>query len=306
MIEIFADGKRIDHLAPGQKCWIDCHSMTKEEAESLRLTYSLHPVTVEDLLNVDTRIKVEEFPEYLFCIFYGLQKKGVAELYEIDFIIGKDFLITSHLTPIPSFEEIKGDEERLSRLLHKPIDMIFHRLIDIEVDLYFPALQTYDESIEELEERATSKPDPSILQEILRMKREIIAIRRAVIPQREKFSFLAKTENKFISKKAIPYFRDVYDHTIRVTDMVDSYRESVGSAFDVYMSAVSNRMAEVMKLLSMIATIALPLTVISGIYGTNFKNIPGAGGVYGFWVMILGMACLSGTMLFFFRRRGWF
>jgi len=125
------------------------------------------------------------------------------------------------------------------------------------------------------------------------------------MPQREKISFIAKNEYMFISKKSVPYFRDIYDHAIRVSDNVENYREAIGSAFDAYMSAVSNNMNEVMKVLSIIATIALPLTVISGIYGTNFNNLPGEFNPYGFWIMIAGMVVLCFGMLFYFRRKNW-
>lgn len=285
------------------KLWIDVTGITKEESASLEKQFNLHPLTSEDLVNSRSRVKVEEFNDYLFCVFYGIKKGN--ELVEIDFIIGKDFLITNHKKDMLSISTLKKDEDRVRRLMSKGLDFLFHKILDMEIDNFGPVLEKIDDIIEDLEEEATSNPKPKLLSKILELKRQIITIKKTVIPQREKISFLAKNEYKFLSKKTIPYFRDIYDHAVRVSDTVDNYREAVGNAFDAYMSAVSNNMNEVMKTLSIIATIALPLTVISGIYGTNFRILPGSTGPWGFWVMIIGMVLLCIGMLVYFRLRKW-
>ena len=296
MIDIFyfedsvkkAGIKDIENLK-GKPLWIDVTSITLDEAKMLEKAFELHHLTAEDLYKSNVRIKVEEFPHYLFCIFYAINSQNSLGLVELDFVLGSNFLISNHKKEVSSFNELKANKEKLDSLFKKGSDFLFHTLLDYEIDNYFPAMGRIDEQIQAVEEKATKKPRPDLLSDILKLKREIINIKRIAFQQREKVSFLAKNEYKLISKKAVPYFRDAYDHSIRVSDAVDNSREAISSAFDAYMSSVSNKMNEVMKVLSVIATIALPLTVISSIYGTNFSRLPGASYVYGFWVMILLM-----------------
>ena len=289
-----------------KKKWIDITDITHEEKALLQKEFNLHPLTSEDLFNSGIRIKIEGFSDYLFSVFYGIKKSKTIELIELDFILGENFLITNHKTKIESFDNLKSDSKKLENLFAKGLDFLFHKLLDQEVDNFFPVLENIDDIIEDLEEEVTKKPRPELLKQILKLKRKIILIKKVALPQREKISFLAKNEYKIISKKAIPYFRDIYDHAIRVSDTIDNYREAVGGTFDAYMSAISNNMSEVMKTLSIIATIALPLGIISGIFGTNFDILPGQHIPFGFWLMILLMVFFAGYMIYFFKRRGWF
>ena len=258
------------------------------------------------MFKANVRIKVEEFDKYLFCIFYGIKNSKALDMYELDFVLGKDFVISNHKKPIETFEELKKDRERLETIFKKGEDFILHELLDREIDNYFPLLENVDDEITRLEEQVSKKPRPRVLSELLKLKRHVILVKRKVSEQREKVSFLAKRDYKFISRDAVPYFRDVYDNTIRVSDSLDNSRELIANTYDVYMSTMSNNMNEVMKVLSIIATVFMPLTVISSIYGTNFLVLPGAHNLYGFWFMLLGMFLLSGTLLFMFRKRGWF
>ena len=146
----------------GRKIWIDATDMKKEEADSLKEHLGLHPLTAEDLFNSNVRIKVEEFPDYLFCVFYALKKGKRMSLMEMDFIIGKDFLLTNHKAEIKSFKELKSDDSRVERNMKKGLDMLFHRLLDLEIDNYFPTLEELDDRIEALEEEATQKPSPAV------------------------------------------------------------------------------------------------------------------------------------------------
>jgi magnesium transporter len=285
--------------------WIDCTNISADEAFLLKDTFDLHPLTVEDLVTSNSRIKLEEFPSYLFCVFYGIRSSGKIHVEEIDFIIGKNFLITNHKKENPFIRSLLEDEARLQLLFKKSISHIFHKIVDAEIDGFFPVLSTMDGELEKIEEEATTNPTHNVVAKIRKMKRTLSIVKRVVFPQREKLSMLAKNEMKFVSKKLIPYFRDVYDHSIRIADSVENYREAVGNAFDVYMSSVSNNMNQVMKMLSIIATIALPLTVISGIYGTNFVTLPGSAVSYGFWVMVGFMVVLCLGMLFYFRKKKW-
>ncbi len=312
MMDIFYFDKKLMRATQEQlpklknkRVWVDVTNITKQEAEILRDAFNLHPLTAEDLLNSNTRIKVEEFKNYVFSIFYGVQQKKGIELIELDYVIGKNFLISSRNAGISSYAELKNNREKLEALFRKGVDFIFHRLLDGEQDSYFPVLEHIDDEIDFLEGKLSSSPQSEVLTRILDMKHSISLLRKTTLQQTEKLSFLVKNDYAFISKAALPYFRDIYDHSIRVSDLIDNYREAIINTFEFYMSTVSKNMNEAIKVLSAIATIALPLTVISSIYGTNFANLPGRDFHYGFWVMVGFMVILSSSMIFFLRRRGW-
>lgn len=302
---IIGDSSKFDQFGH-EKIWVDVTAITRAEADFLEQKFNLHHLTSEDLINQRTRIKVEEFSDYLFSVFYGIKKEKQIELHEMDFILGKNFIISNHKDKIDSFSELKKDLKKLQGLFEKGVDFIFHHLLDTEVDNFFPVLEDIDNQIELIEEKVVKKAKPELLQQILKIKRKIVTIKKSALPQREKISFLAKNGYHFISKKSIPYFRDIYDHAIRVSDSIDNYREAISGTFDAYMSAVSNNMNEVMKTLSIIATISLPLGIISGIFGTNFDILPGQHIPFGFWMMIGLMLTFVASMVYFFKRRGWF
>ncbi|MFH0977673.1 MAG: magnesium/cobalt transporter CorA [Candidatus Woesearchaeota archaeon] len=286
------------------RLWIDATEITKDEADLLRAAFHLHPLTSEDLYKSHIRIKVEEFPTYIVCVFYGIS--STVEEIEFDFVLGKNFIISNHNRTVPSFEVLKKDHQLLETLAKKGPDFVFHKLLDSEVSNFFPVLDSIDNEIEDIEVQITKKAQSKLLNRILRIKRMVNLVRKSALPQREKISFLAKNEYKFISSDAVPYFRDVYDLAIKVSDSIDNSREMVSNAFEVYMSAVSNELNSVMKVLSVIGTIALPLVVISGIFGTNFHNVPGLDHPYGFWIMITGMLVMCAIMITYFKKKGWF
>jgi magnesium transporter len=310
MIEIFyfdqtvkrAQIHELEHLK-GKKVWIDIINLSKEEADLLGTLFNLHPLTIEDLLKANCRIKVEEFNDYMISVAYGIVKNGNFELVEVDTVLGEHFIITSHPTEISACAELKTSPDKLDGLFKKGVDFIFHHILDKEIDNYFSVLESIDEELEEIEEKVTDSPSQELLKSILKLKKHIIFIKKVAIPQREKISFLAKNEHKYITKKATPYFRDVYDHAVRVADTIENYREAISNTFEIYMSSISNNMDRVMKNLSLIATIALPLTVVSSIYGTNFQFLPGAGHPYGFFFMLGFMACLSIALMYMFKNR---
>ena len=283
--------------------WIDIIDITKGEADLLRDAFDLHPLTTEDFVKSNVRVKIEEFPHYTFFVFYGMNRDDVRE---IDFVLGEKFLITNHRHKIPSFEELKNNAAKLESLFKKGNDFLLHHLLDRELDNLELGLEEFDDSIESLEKQVTRTPKRELLTAILDLKQQLNHIRKYILAQREKISRIAKTDVPFVSKKSLPYFRDVNDHMIRIAETLESQREGVASTFDAYTSSVSLKSNEVMKTLSIIATIALPLTVISSLYGTNFSILPGADNPKGFWTMIIAMALLAIGLLISFRKRGWF
>ncbi|MBD3354623.1 magnesium/cobalt transporter CorA [Candidatus Woesearchaeota archaeon] len=317
MLDIFyLDNRRklkkgkVEDLAKlkNKRIWIDVTKITKKEADLLGKLYDFHPVTEEDMFQSHGRIKVEQFPHYLFCTFYGIRKssKHKIELLPLEFILGKNFIVSTHKYKIESYEKIKQRESLIEYLLKRGVDIVFHRLLDEEIDNFFPVLEELDDQIEKLDEKITERVESKLLSKIVKLKKKIVEIKKITFPQREKISFLIRRKYKFLPEKSQPYFRDIYDHAIWVSDVVENHREAIGDTFDTYMTAVSNNMNEVMKVLSIIATIALPLTVVSGIYGTNFINLPGSESQNGFWIMMLMMGFIGIAMIIFFKERKWF
>jgi len=290
-----------------KKIWIDITDITQHEADLLGKFFDLHNVTEDDLISSHGRIKVEQFPHYLFCTFYSVGKdsKKKIKLVPLDYVIGNKFLISAHRGELETYEKIKEDKDRLKRIMAKGVDALFHRLLDEEIDNFFPVLERLDDEIEEIDENLAIKASSELLSEILEIKKKIVEIKKITFPQREKISFLARKRYKFISEESQPYFRDIYDHSIRVSDIIENYRESISSTFDAYMTSVANSTNEVMKVLSIVATIALPLSVIAGIWGTNFFNLPGIKDADGFWIMIILMNIVVIVMLIFFKKRKW-
>ncbi|MCM2326166.1 MAG: magnesium/cobalt transporter CorA [Candidatus Woesearchaeota archaeon] len=289
----------------GKLAWVDVTNLNEKEARELAEAFELHPLTIEDMTKWDTRIKIEEFPDYLYCVFYSIKdtKKSFL-LRELDYVIGKNIIISSHQESA-LWEPLKKDYEKMKYLFEKGTDFFFHYLMDHEIDNFFPVIDILNEQIEDIEENIVKKPQTKDLSRILHLKKEFRRIKRIGFQQREKISFLAKNDYKYISHKSRPYFRDLYDHAIRVSDAIDNHRDAISEAFDAYMSAVNNSMNEVMKMLSVFATIALPMTVISGIFGTNFEFLPFAHLRYGFWTMVGMMFIFSTGMLYMFRKKGW-
>jgi magnesium transporter len=291
-----------------EKYWIDIIHLTEAERDSLKNKFNLHMLTVEDLFSRNVRIKVESFDHYLFCIFYGLMKSKtkVMEPVELDFIIGHNFVITNHWKELPIIEDLQHDEQRLQKLFAKGVEFIFHKILDKETDNIAVVIESFDEAIGHLEKEALTKPSADLVSRILALKQVIVKTRKRVTQQREHLSFLVKGEYHYLSKKSLPFFRDVYDHTIRLNDDLDNYKDAISDTFDVYTSTVSNHMNSIMKTLSIITTIALPLTAISGIYGTNFTFIPGLASPLGFFVMLCAMLGVVALMILYFKRKHWF
>ena len=290
----------------GSRIWVDVSEQERDVLGSFEQAFGLHHLTIEDLTNLRTRIKIEDFDDYLFIILYSIRKSDHdIDLIELDFVIGNGFLITNHPGTLETFETIKQNNEKLALLFKKGIDFLFHRLLDKEIDNFFPVLEQLDEEIETIEENVIAKATPELLRRIHVVKRQIATIKHITLPQREKIASLAKGEHTFISPACQIYFRDIYDHAIHVSDSIETYRESASNTLDIYLTSVSNTMNEVMKILSIIATIILPLSFVTGLYGMNFQTLPGAENPSGFWVLLLFMIAFSLLLVMFFRSKRW-
>ncbi len=267
----------------------------------------LHPLIMEDIMNTDQRIKMETYGDCLFTILKMLcYEKGDQEIdvEQVSIVSGKDYLI--------SFQEEEGDvfdyvreRIRLSRgkIRNMDTDYLLYALMDAIVDNYFVILENIDEEINTLEEEILTAVHQEELEEIHRIKSQLLILHRSTFPLRSEINTLVNNENKQLSEGAQFYFRDIYDHIIRILEQTDSYRETMNNLLDVYLSLNSNKMNEVMKILTIIATIFMPLTMIAGIYGMNFEYMPELEWWWGYPAVLLLMAVIAVIMLLFFKRK---
>jgi magnesium transporter len=278
--------------------------------EKIGKHFGLHPLVLEDILNTEQRPKIEDFDDYIFVVLkmlYFDENEGEIRAEQISIILGSNFVL--------SFQERVGDmfnpiRERIrtgkGRVRKMRPDYLAYALLDAIVDNYFVVLEKLGEKIEEMEEELVSNPTPETLQAIHNLKREMIFLRKSVWPLREVVSRLERGESPLIKEATGIYLRDVYDHTIQVIDTIETYRDMLSGMLDIYLSSISNRMNQVMKVLTIIATIFIPLTFVAGIYGMNFEYMPELKWHWfypkAFWLVMLGVAAL---MLVYFRRKRW-
>jgi magnesium transporter len=305
MIEGFVlDGRKVSKtggLKTKHPIWVDVSDPSRQDLEKLSQAFPLHHLTLEDMSKTGNRVKVEHFDEYLFLILYGVERESP---FQMNFALGKNFLITTHKGKIGSFVDLKKDKVNLGRLFHKGLDLLMHRLIDAEIDDYFPLLEKIEDQIDGLEEEVYRSFDHKVLGRLFRLKRQLLTIRRKTSQQKEVMILLSNKSSVFISDPAAAYYRDIYDHIIRINESVDDYREILSNTLEVHLSMVSNRMNEVMKALTIVATIMLPLTVLTGIYGMNL-NIPESHFDYMYYIVLFLMVTITITMIIYFRSRRW-
>jgi magnesium transporter len=290
--------------------WMNVDGLHQIEIlEKIGECYGLHPLVMEDILNTDQRPKMEDYGDYIYIVLKMLDQrnKGNEVITEqISFILGPNFVF--------SFQEKEGDvfdpiRERIrtnkGRIRKMGVDYLAYSLLDSIVDNYFIILEKLSEKIEYLEDKLVTRPTPETLQTIHHLKREMIFLRKAVWPLREVISGLERNESPLIKESTRIYLRDIYDHTIQAIDTIETFRDMVSGMLDIYLSSVSNRLNSVMKVLTIIATIFMPLTFLAGIYGMNFKYMPELEWRWGYpavWLIMTGIGVL---MLVYFKKKNW-
>ena len=306
--------KEIDEALPSKEktgiTWMNIDGLQKINIiEEIGKHFNLHPLVLEDIVNTEQRPKMEDYVDYLFLVIKMLQfneDDNEVKSEQVSLILGSNWVV--------SFQENQGDvfdpiRERLrtdkGRIRKMGADFLVHALIGAVVDNYFTVLEKIGEKIEEIEDEIVANPSPVTLQAIHNLKRQMILLRKSVWPLREVISRLERWESKLINQSTDIYLRDLYDHTIQVIDAIETFRDMLSGMLDIYMSSVSNRMNEVMKVLTIIATIFLPLTLVAGIYGMNFKLMPEIEWSGGYPFALLIMLAIGLVMLFYFRRKNW-
>jgi magnesium transporter len=290
--------------------WINVNGIHDVNAiQTLANLFGLHPLTTEDISNTNQRPKVEEFDDYILFALKMLiyaEDKNIIETENVSLVLGENYVI--------SFQEREGDvldplRQRIrsgkGKIRGEGADYLVYAIMDGVVDEYFVALEKLGDHIEDIDDEILTAPDASHMHELHRLKREIVFLRKAIWPLRENASVIEKSTSPLMGESIRPFLRDLYDHTIQIIDLVETYRDIIGGMHDTYLSSVSNRMNEVMKVLTIIGTIFIPLTFIAGIYGMNFDYMPELKWTWGYFGLLGIMAAIAIVMLGIFRKRKW-
>ncbi len=308
----------LPYLETASVSWVDVQGLGSEDILTrLGEVFGLHPLVLEDVVNVPQRPKVEEYDDQILVVTRMVTPRpDEVGFYseQVSFILGRHYLLTVQEKPeIDTFRPVR-DRIRtgVGAVRKNGPDYLAYTLLDTIIDGFFPVLEDYGERIEDLEDEVVLKPSHQTLEKIYDLKRELLALRRAIWPQREAINILLRDSSSLLSPTVRIYLRDCYDHTSQVMDMVETYRELTASLMDVYLSAMSNKMNEIMKVLTVISTIFIPLTFISGLYGMNFNpnaspvNMPELEWYWGYPACLTVMGAIATTLVIFFWKRGWF
>jgi magnesium transporter len=292
--------------------WVSLESASPEEIETvLAGTFQFHPLTIEDCLSIGYQTpKVDDFDKYLFIIANAIEPDSSLQKLdtnELDIFLGDNYIVTCFTDEtMPCVSSVWQRLSKDDRMAARGVDVICHALLDTLVDEYMPLLDHMDEEVEMLEDRVLANPETATLERLLTLKHMVMSLRRVINPQRELINRLCRDEFPQISKISQIYFRDVYDHLVRIQDMSESIRDIVSGAMDIYLNSTSLRLNVVMKALTIVSTIFLPLTFLAGVYGMNFKYFPELNYPWAYPTLWGVFALIVIFMLAFFKKRGWF
>jgi magnesium transporter len=277
--------------------------------ETIGKQFGIHDLALEDILNVDQRPKIEEHDGYFLIIIkmiYHNDKDGSIEVEQVSMVLMEHFVLTFQEKPGDVFTSIR---ERIrnskGRIRQRGADYLAFALLDAIVDYYFIVFEQLGEQVTECENEVISNPTPATSARIHVLRNKLIALRRAIWPLRDVISELRKSESDLFSDETEMFFRDLYDHAIQIIEAMETYREMLSGLLDGYQNAVSNKMNEIMKILTIISTMFIPLSFLAGVYGMNFKNMPELKTTWGYPVLLGVMLCVAGLLLLFFKRKKW-
>jgi len=272
--------------------WVDIDVRSRHQHALLEKVFSFHPLAIEDTLNPQSRVKLEEFPEHLFAIIRGVRfcedtdDPYDVETFNLCAFLTRNVLVTTHGVDAVAVQAVAERLERSPDVLAGGAERLMHAVMDSSIDAYFPIVDRLDEFIDGLEERVFASFDEASLRDIFSVKRLVLTLRRHLAPQREVFNILTNRPTRFLSPDVQVYFRDVYDHVLRINDSLDTYRELLGNTMDSYLSQVSNRLGQTTKGLTVAATLSIPFVMVSGMWGMNFAHIPLSQHPHGFAIMM--------------------
>ncbi len=302
---------------PQARFWLDMNNPSDEDLGMLDDVFGFHPLAIEDTIGYSQRPKIESYNHvgdacdqgYFYMVIHGPDLASFREKLrtkELDMFVSERYLVTIREESMKSVDDlVQRGKLDPQFILSNGIDILLHHILDHLVDHYQPILEYMQEEIDNLEEQAITNPQPQLLTAISAKKRELLDLRRIIAPQREVLAQLTRGEIPFIRETTRIYFRDVLDHLIRAVELIELYRDLIVSTRDIYLSSVSNNLNSIMKTLTMITVIALPMTVITSFFGMNFDDIPGLHSTQAFWLTVAAMLAIVGGLVYFFRVRKW-
>lgn len=292
--------------------WVDLEAPEPSELALLEHPFGFHPLAIEDCLTREHQPKIEDFGEYAFLIARGIdfgasRSEDEFQTLKVAAFLGPSWLVTYHRGPMRSIQTVreKYAHESSARMVARGMDHLLYEILDHVIEHYFPVIDGVEDEIDAIEEDLFHDPGDDVLDRILTAKRKTVEIKRTIAPHRDVFNRVARGEFEEIDPSTAAFYRDLYDSTFRLTEIADSYRDLLNGLFDAYLSVTSQRLNEVMKVLTIFATIMLPLTFVVGIYGMNFEYMPELGWRYGYFAVWGVMLAIAAGMLWFFRRRRW-
>ncbi|MBA3656200.1 MAG: magnesium transporter CorA family protein [Gemmatimonadaceae bacterium] len=283
--------------------WVDLRRDDPADVDLLKKVFRFHPLAIEDSLNPESRVKLEEYKDFLILIVRGIEFCDETEdPYDIEtanltFFLGGNYLVTVHGEESPAVEEIREVLDRKPELVSYSPARLMHAIVDSSVNAYFPIIDRLDEFMDGLEEKIFAQFDQAALREIFSVKRLVLSLRRHLAPQRDVFAVLTNRPSPLLSPETQVYFRDIYDHVLRINDALETFRELLSSTLDSYLSQISNRLGTSSKTLSAVATLTVPFVVVSGMWGMNFQHIPLSSHPHGFWIMLVVQLLIGGFLV---------
>ena len=305
------DAKLIDDWQrdSDDKLWVDIQDPTKEMLEPLlEGRFGFHELAAEDCLSLKTLPKYDAFPLYDFFVFRAVDVDLRAHgnrTTKLAAFLGRNFLVTVHTGAMPAIDEIHGRLPEDKRIIGNGADYLLYEIVDLMVDAHFPLLEKIEECVDDLQDKIFLNAHPAHLDELLHLKRNVNVMRRQSLPQRELLNLMSRGDSPFIQKQHLIYFRDLYDHMFRISETIDSERDMMAGTMEAYLSVIANRTNEIMRVLTVLSTMLLPLTLIAGIYGMNFEHMPELHWLHGYPFALGLMGATAVVMLLFFWKKGW-
>jgi len=303
----------VAHVRSGEgRIWVDIDVTVRQQLALLEKVFAFHPLAIEDALNPNSRAKVEEYDGYLVVILRAVRLDETTDdpydllTENLCLFLGQRYLVTCHAGPSRHVDTVAELATRNADVLTRGPARLAHQVMDVAVDSFFPVLDRVDEFVDTLEERVFRAFEEEALRDIFAVKRMVLSVRRFLSPEREIFNVLANRPSQFLPPDAQLYFRDIYDHVLRINDSLETYRDLLSSTLDSYLSQVSNRLGQVTKGLTVVATLSVPFVVVSGMWGMNFERIPLQHTPYGFEIMLVVQLALGAGLLWALRRLGLF
>ncbi len=303
-------GESREHARGAGTLWLNVHGLHEPEVMAeIGRRFGLHPLVLEDILNTDQRPKVDDYGDYLYIVarFFDYDTAtGAIGSDQVSIVLGEDYVLTFQERPTGTFdpvrERLRGDKGQMRKL---GADHLAYSLLDTLVDRYFAVLEQFTERTEALEDRLLLQATPALLREVHEIKRETLMLRRAIWPLREVINSLTRADQRFFKPATQPYLRDIYDHTVHVIESLEGIRDLIAGMQDIYLSSMSNRVNQEVRVLTVIATLFMPAALIAGIFGMNFKSMPLLEDHAGFLIALSMMGTIALVMVTIFWRRHW-